>query len=331
MPGVPDRADILRTLKPGHPRLLISDEGFGKLRRLVGEDAVAHRYFAWLAARAERILSEPVQAETTSGGGLARVRLERAVVPALLYRLTDDRRFLDRAWAELETAAREPAWEDSSQHPFTLSTAESATALALCYDWLHADLTPARRATLREALVRRALQPALAVYTKPPGERYWPDRNNNWNQVCNGGATLAALAIADEEPQLASQILGFALASLPTAMREFSPDGGWEEGPGYWRYGTMWNVYLLAALESALGTDFGFSGMPGFGETGDFWIHSSTRTSPRSRRWRRSRASRGAVRAWRPRSPSRTWVRPTRGRRAAFCAAWPCWTAAAAS
>ena len=231
--GIPACADILRTLKPGHPRLLISDEGFDELRRLVREDAVAGRYYAWLAARAERILSEPVVATTTSGDGMARVRLERAVLPALIYRLTDDRRFLDRALAEAGAGAREPAWEDSPQHLFVLSTAESATALALCYDWLHGDLAPEQRATLREALVRRALRPALAVYTKPPGHRYWPDRNNNWNQVCNGGAVLAALAIADEEPELAAQVLSFALDSLPTAMREFSPDGGWEEGPGY--------------------------------------------------------------------------------------------------
>ena len=56
-------------------------------------------------------------------------------------------------------------------------------------------------------------------------------------------------------------------------MHEFRPDGGWGEGPGYWRYATEYNVYLLAALKTALGADYGLSKMPGFSETGDFPIY----------------------------------------------------------
>jgi len=37
------------------------------------------------------------------------------------------------------------------------------------------------------------------------------------------------------------------------AARQFS------EGPGYWTYGTTYNVLLVAELESALGSDFGLS------------------------------------------------------------------------
>ena len=47
------------------------------------------------------------------------------------------------------------------------------------------------------------------------------------------------------------------------------------EGPGYWDYATSYNCIFLAALESALGTDFGLSQMPGFSETGLFPIFAS--------------------------------------------------------
>ena len=55
-------------------------------------------------------------------------------------------------------------------------------------------------------------------------------------------------------------------------MKEFAPDGGWDEGPGYWNYATIYNVYYLAAIESALGTDFGLEKMPGFSDAGSFHI-----------------------------------------------------------
>jgi hypothetical protein len=56
-------------------------------------------------------------------------------------------------------------------------------------------------------------------------------------------------------------------------MTEFAPDGAWKEGPGYWNYATSYNVAFLAALNSALGTDFALSKMTGFRETGLFPIY----------------------------------------------------------
>jgi hypothetical protein len=57
-------------------------------------------------------------------------------------------------------------------------------------------------------------------------------------------------------------------------MKTFAPDGGWPEGPGYWHYATQYNIYYLAALKTALGTDLGLKSFPGFSETGNFRIAS---------------------------------------------------------
>ena len=84
--------------------------------------------------------------------------------------------------------------------------------------------------------------------------------------------TVGALAIADEEPALAREIIAHGRESIVLAMHSFAPDGGWAEGPGYWNYATSYNVYYLAALQSALGTDFDLKKMPGFAETGNFRI-----------------------------------------------------------
>jgi len=55
-------------------------------------------------------------------------------------------------------------------------------------------------------------------------------------------------------------------------MKRYVPDGGYEEGPCYWEYGTTFNVYAVAMLESALGHDFGLGDISGFDRTGAFPI-----------------------------------------------------------
>jgi hypothetical protein len=95
----------------------------------------------------------------------------------------------------------------------------------------------------------------------------------NWNQVCNGGIGIGALAIAEDEADKANRVLKYAVESLPRALRSYSPDGGWAEGPGYWHYATRYTVYFLSALETALGHDFGLSKTEGFDRAGRFRVY----------------------------------------------------------
>ncbi len=48
---------------------------------------------------------------------------------------------------------------------------------------------------------------------------------------------MAALALADEEPELAGEILEAAIESIRRPMAAYAPDGAWPEGPGYWNCG----------------------------------------------------------------------------------------------
>jgi hypothetical protein len=145
-------------------------------------------------------------------------------------------------------------------------------AFAIGYDWLYFALTPEERAWIRRAIVDHGIDPALRVYES---QSWWTTSEYNWNQVCNGGIGIGALAIAEEEPERASKVLRHAVKSLPLALASYAPDGGWAEGPGYWHYATSYTAYFLAALETALGTDFGLSASRGFDRAGHFRIYSS--------------------------------------------------------
>jgi hypothetical protein len=194
--------------------------------------------------------------------------LDRVQTLALLYQLDGDHRYADRAWQELDAAAKFKDW--NPRH--FLDTAEMTHAFAIGYDWLYDYWTPEQRETLRAAMVEKGIQPALQIEKE---QRWWAVAHHNWNQVCNGGIGLGALALADVEPQLAGDFLHRALQSIQLAMTEYGPDGAWAEGPGYWEYATTYNVVFLAALQTALDTDFGLAKIKGFSEAGTFPIYAS--------------------------------------------------------
>lgn len=274
-PIIPPPDQILKTLKPGHPRLLADNARFAEIGRLGRTDPLAREWLARIRAEGEGLLTAEASKYVIPDGlrllATSRRVLDRLLVLGMLWRLDRDRRWADRAWAELEAAARFPDW--NPRH--FLDTAEMTHAFAIGYDWLYDAWTPEQRTTLRDAIIRHGFTPGLRVYRQ---QGWWSVSEHNWNQVCNGGLGMGALAIGDEAPAESGEILHEALKSLPRAMKNYGPDGAWAEGPGYWNYATKYNVAILAGLETALGTDFGLSRIPGFSLCGLFPIYSTAPT-----------------------------------------------------
>ncbi len=268
--SVPTPEQILARLKPGHPRLLVAPGEWARLRRRLQEDATLRDWHARLRERGRRLLEEPPSRYEIPDGvrllSVSRRVVDRVYTLALLYHLEGDAAYAQRAGRELEAAATFPDW--NPRH--FLDTAEMTHAFAIGYDWLFDFWNPEQRAARVRAVVEKGLRPGLEIYRRGSG---WPRARHNWNQVCNGGLGVGALAVAEVEPAVAGEVLAGALRSIPLAMREYGPDGAWAEGPGYWRYATQYNVLFLAALESALGTDFGLGALPGFADAGLFPIH----------------------------------------------------------
>ncbi len=259
----------LATLHRAHPRLIATPADFARLQSLVKSDPLAARLYAGLKRHADRALSQPTVVHRLIGPRLldqSRLCLDRVYTLAMVYRIGGQKQYLDRAVTELRAAAAFPDWNPSH----FLDVAEMTHAFAIGYDWLYADLSPEDRATFRRAIQEKGLDQAIPLY-KSHG--WWTKSTFNWSQVCNGGMTLGALAIADEDPTRAEFIVRAAAQSIPLALASYAPEGGWAEGPGYWDYATSYTTYYLAALQTALGTDFGLSEMPGFAHAGDFRIY----------------------------------------------------------
>lgn len=272
--------DPLRQLHTAHPRLILLDSDLDRLRVLVRESSLAHRIYLDLEKECERLLTvAPAEYKLVGPRLRAQSRrvLDRVSTLAVMYRITLREPYQRRAAAELRAAAGFRDW-----NPAVFSdTAEMTHAFALGYDWLYNVLSPEDRALIRDAIVTKALDQAIPLYQRETG---WTKTAFNANIVCNAGVGLGALAIAgDAAPdqsvpdksidEKCSAVLRYAFDSIPHGLATYGVEGAWPEGPAYWDSVTMYACAFFAALQTALGNDYGLSASHGVDRAGRFRIY----------------------------------------------------------
>ena len=266
-----DHGNPLRTLRNDHPRLFLLDSDLDRLRGLIHDSPPARKIYTDLQRSADRMIAaapaEYKLAGTQLGAQTGRV-MDRVQTLALIYRLDKKQAHLDRVLKELRAAAAFRDW-NPARFP---DTAEMSGAFAIAYDWLYPSLSPEDRTWIRDAVIQKGINPGLLGYSS---QANWANSRLSWNLICNGGLTLAALAIAEEEPDRSQQVIQNAIESSARSLATYAPDGSWPEGPTYWAAATRYAVYMLAGLQSALGLDFGVSAQAGLSKTGRYRIYFS--------------------------------------------------------
>ena len=94
------------------------------------------------------------------------------------------------------------------------------------------------------------------------GGGHYTERDNNWAAVCTGGMAVASLAIlGDVDEQYVYEATYILSSNFQTLIARgldcYAPDGSYNEGPGYWNYGTNTFFRMCAAYDSAAGTNYG--------------------------------------------------------------------------
>lgn len=252
---------------PDHPRILLLGGEEKAILEQAGSSEIWGKLHQAIIYESENILQQEPQERIQIGRRLlsvSREYLRRVFYLSYAYRMTGDDRFLAHAEQHMLKAAGFSDWNPSH----FLDVAEMTMALAIGYDWLFDQLPEASQQKIREAIVKKGLEPSyIEEYN------WFLTREHNWNQVCNAGMTFGAMAIREDHPALADSIIERAFESIPLAMHDYRPDGAYPEGYGYWGYGTSFNVIFLTAVEKALGTDRGLSDSPGFLQTAGFLQH----------------------------------------------------------
>ncbi|MEZ0295210.1 MAG: heparinase II/III family protein [Candidatus Methylacidiphilales bacterium] len=258
---------------PAHPRLFASPADWDALKARIATDPVSARIFASLKTHAEMLLTEPTLTRKMEGRRLLHVSrdcLERVSTLAMVSLVTGDERYTKRAVEEMKAIAAFPDWNPSH----FLDVGEMALGLAIGYDWLYHKMSPEDRTIILRALYDKGVGPTWAGKDQP----HWVLSTNNWNQVCEAGITIAALAIAEDYPEIAEKTLRRAVDNLGRCTGSYAPDGAYAEGPMYWGYGTSFHVTLLSAVQHLTGQAFGMDAYPGFDKSGDYMMQMSTPT-----------------------------------------------------
>jgi len=138
-------------------------------------------------------------------------------------------------------------------------------AVSIGYDWLYNEISEGDRNTIKKAIIEKGLEPSLLTENSS-----WVKAYNNWNQVCNAGMTYGALAIFEDDPDLAKSIIQRATVSIKLPMGDYEPGGTYPEGYSYWGYGTSFNIMFLSAMEKAFGTETGIKINTGFLKTASY-------------------------------------------------------------
>ena len=267
---VANSSEILKTLDRNHPRLMLKDEELKRLKQRHEEDEVLQKCVKDVLEEADDCAGKSMLTYRKIGPRLLHVSrecLHRIYALGLAYRWTGEEKYAVKAVDNMLTVCAFKDWNPSH----FLDTAEMSHAVGLGYDWLYSYMDAGTREKIKAGLIRNGLEPGLTAYKKS----WWVRSEHNWNQVCNGGLIVGSLAIAESDPQYAEQIIPAAVRSLPLAIKSYGPDGAWGEGPGYWSYATHYTAYGLAALQSALGNDFGLLQIKGLAEAGDFPIYTA--------------------------------------------------------
>lgn len=135
----------------------------------------------------------------------------RIISCSYAYRLTGEDKYLEKAEKDMQTVCAFKDWNSATHF---LDGAEMAHGVGIGYDWLYGRLSDATKKSAEKAIRDYAFYCALNgkwnlnFYTSA----------TNWNQVCNGGLVVAALAVYETCQDDARSIIDKAIESNASVM-----------------------------------------------------------------------------------------------------------------
>lgn len=247
-----------------HPRILLLENEETAIQENVASNAKWKKMHEAILSECEAIIEEPPVERIKIGRRLlskSRECLRRVFYLSYAWRMTQEEKYFLRAEKEMLAVAGFSDWNPSH----FLDVAEMTMGLAIGYDWLYDKLSESSKETIREAIVKKGIEPSF-----DDDYNWFLTATHNWNQVCNAGMTYGALAVAEDYPELAKKTIDRAVETIHLPMEDYKPNGAYPEGYSYWGYGTSFNVMFLSVIEKAFDSDYGLAETAGFLKTAGF-------------------------------------------------------------
>ena len=255
-----------------HPRLLATESDFERLKKEIKENTHKKRWFEALLKACEEIKEKPtLRYELRDGVRLLYVSwdLQRyALMLALAYKLTGDKKYFDYAWPHLEAVAEMPDWNPS--HHIDVGTL--AYGYAVAYDWFYDVMTPAQKALMEKGAYENLFYTVNCAIEEKDTAYCNILMSNNHNVFSNAGVMASVMAFMDVYPDIASKVGADIIRVLEAFMDKFAPMGAYYEGPYYAETAINYTVRVFAAMKPSLGTLYGLDKAQGFDMLADFVI-----------------------------------------------------------
>ncbi|CAH0995642.1 hypothetical protein EMA8858_01767 [Emticicia aquatica] len=247
-----------------HPRILLLKGEEQAILKNIAKDAHWKNLHRLIIDESNKIIPLPTLERIQIGRRLldkSRECIRRVFFLSYAFRITKERKYLERAEQELVKVSQFKDWNPSH----FLDVAEMTMGVSIGYDWLFDDLSDASKKIIKEAIITKGIEPSF-------DEKFngWLKASHNWNQVCNAGISYGALAVYENDENLAKKVIDRAIESIKLPMEDYKPEGAYPEGYSYWGYGTSFNVMFLSAIQQVFSTDFGLSETAGFLKTAGY-------------------------------------------------------------
>ncbi|KAH9969094.1 chondroitin AC/alginate lyase [Russula dissimulans] len=281
------------SLRPDRPRLIAPKYKWDGLSARISQDAYLKSWndTIYQNAAAYYSLSPVVYHMDGSSGILDNAREIKMRIKAFAYvaRLTQDTKWVDRAWAEILNAAgngTQPFGNSTDRwnNGHFLDSAELCAAYAIAYDWLYDSWNGTQLDAMRFTMNEYCLGPGLTVFQGDPnGIGWWATEGirGNWNCVCNDGLTLGALAIlGDDTTGNAAALLGYTINNANQNCGFIaSSDGTHNETANYMYFAVTGHAEMASSLMTAAGSSFGLlTTNPSLNLIGEYfmYVHGAT-------------------------------------------------------
>lgn len=268
-----------------HPRMLATKEELDNLMTKISANTEYKYIYENFISQCDGYLDDELMQYDKPDG----LRLYAALVGAgvlisnlgVAYQLSDDEKYAERAWEELENIL---SWRDWNCDNHFLDSGEAVPHIVRGYDCIYDYLSEERRALFVDRFQKLYLDYAVGACTGDSQFTLHDSRytHSNWGAICGNGMIHAALCLIDAESEdslltqkckfLASQVI----QSLEFPFGNIFPSGTTSEGFVYWDYYFSGLTRAADIILRTCGEDYALVKSPSFDQAGDFGIYGQT-------------------------------------------------------
>ena len=274
--------DIAKYLKKNlrHPYLFFTEAEKPAIRERIKNNSECRIIMDRLLAECNRLMYlpvEPVPPQPREHGAqlfdnspaefetVMNLYRDAAYKLAFVYQMTDDEKYARKSFEFAKEICDTPTWvfrlcqfpkayyrvspwnvtDDKVVFTFAIVASDTASLIAMVYDWLYPALSEAERDWIRGGLLEKAITQVRGNYDY----HWWSTAYRcNWCAWCNTGLGLAALTLLTEDPNL-TDVVAESYNRISRTLSQIGIDGGWSEGASYWGQTTRMSILFADALK----------------------------------------------------------------------------------